>query len=125
MLPGLLPTTGDVSVTVPAGLDQAAVDRLLVIASAEPWEPKRWRVADAMPATEDDVLAHSIAWADHLRELAGEDAITGHEMGALAVRARESGLTEISLESAAAAAQLTRRLHPRAVPLAQLIRGTT
>jgi hypothetical protein len=125
VLPGLARATTDVSVSVPSDLDNPDTNRLLVLASTEPWEPKRWRVADAMPATDDDVLAHAIAWADHVRELAGEEAITGDEMRALAAHARELGLISACIDAAASAAALTRRLDPRAISLARLTRGTT
>lgn len=125
VLPGLARTAPDVSVSVPSHIDDFDTDLLLVLASTEPWEPKRWRVADAAPATDDDVIAHSLGWADHLRELGGEDAITGAEMRALATRARESGVSNPSIDAAASAAVLTRRLDPRARSLARLIRGTT
>jgi hypothetical protein len=125
VFPGLARTATDISVSVPPDFDRQGADRLLVLASTEPWEPKRWTIAEARPATDDDVLAHSIAWADHVRELAGEGAITGDEMRALAAHARELGVANASLDAAASAAALTRRLDPRAISLARLTRGTT
>jgi hypothetical protein len=125
VLPGVARTTADLFISVPLQFHDAGTNHLLALASTEPWEPKRWRVTDALPATSDDALAHSIAWADYIRELNGEDAVPGNEMRALEARARESGLTATSLRAAAAHAQLTRRLDPHARSLARLIRGTS
>jgi hypothetical protein len=125
VLPGLIPTASDISVAIPRHLADDDATQLLALGWTEPWDPTRWRVVDAMPATDTEVLAHAITWADHIRELGGEGVITGDEMRALEASARQAGLIQTSLEAAAGAAHLTRRLHPQARSFARLIRGVT
>jgi hypothetical protein len=126
VIPALLTTPPTVEVTVPAELlSDRDLTQMLVLAWTQPWEPMRWRALEAREATDDDVLAHNIVWADHMRELRGEGTIPGEEMRAMTRRLREVGLTNASIETALPGAQLTRRLSPRAVPFAAWLRGVT
>jgi hypothetical protein len=123
-LPGLR-TAPDLDITLPDDPPAPDADQLLVLAWTQPWKPSGWRVVDAVPATDNDVLAHNISWADHIRELNDEPQVSGDEMRALRARAREAGMAHGSIEVAARQAQLTRRLSPRALSFARLLRGVS
>lgn len=126
VIPGLTSTASTVEVTVPTEvLPAAGATQLLVLAWTQPWEPMRWHAIEAREATDDDVLAHNISWADHIRELRGELAITGEEMRALEARLHREGLTNTSIERAVFGAQLTRRLNSHALSYAGWLRGVT
>lgn len=124
-IPGLGPSPPEIEVEVPAKFRGTEARQLLVLAWAQAWEPSRWRVITAETAADDDVLAHNIAWADHIRDLRGEPPVSGEEMRALEQRLREAGLVSASAARAAQAAPLARRLSPRARPFASWLRGVT
>jgi hypothetical protein len=114
----------------PADIEVVMADELtprcglgLVLAWAQPWEPTRWRVIASRDASGNDVLAHSISWADHVRELRGEPPVTGEEMRALATSARGSGINDVAVEHAARGAAVVRRVDPGARAYAAWLRG--
>ena len=78
----------------------------------------------AIPAGDDDVLAHNIAWLDHLRELAGEPAVSADEIRASADRLVAAGLRP-SVAGAALLSPLDRGLSPAARSFAGWLRGVT
>lgn len=125
VVPGLNPSPPETTIEVPTQFAGNEGGQFLVLAWAQAWEPSRWRVIAAETAGDDDILAHNIAWADHIRELRGEGPVTGEEMRALERRLRKAGLASASATSALEAAPLARRLSPHARPFASWLRGVT
>ena len=91
-LPGLREARGGTTFTVPPETLPADCTQLLALVCAEPWASTHWRAVAAVAASDDDVLAHSMAWLDHLRELAGEPAVSAEEMRSSEARLRATGL---------------------------------
>jgi hypothetical protein len=114
--------TGKATFSMPKELDDAHVNQILVLAYTEPWTPDHWMIVDAKPASDDEVLAHNIAWADHLRELDGDPPVTGAEIRGLALRLREDGLAP-SIDVAVTGTTLDRRVVAGARPFAAWMRG--
>jgi hypothetical protein len=125
ILPALLDSPSAVQVTASEHVVAPDAHQVLALAWAEPWEPRHWRVVDAVAADDDDVLAHHVAWADHLRELQGDGAITGDELRALQGSLRRAGVGRTSVERAVQIAPMTRRLSSRGRRLAAWLRGVT
>lgn len=124
VLPGMRERPPNVSVTVPRDVRPNDATQLLVLACAEPWAPDAWHTVAAVKATDNDVLAHNVTWADHVRELRGEDAVTADDIRALLRRLRAAGLRP-STDAAAEGAELSRRVSPRAREFAGWLRGTS
>ena len=124
VLPGLRKPSGALSVTVPHDFAPPHASQLLALGYAEPWAPDHWRVVDAVTASDHEVLGHNLAWADHLRELRDESAVSAAEAVTLHRRLREAGLAP-SRDAAARTAELTRRLRPAVREFAGWLRGTS
>jgi hypothetical protein len=120
--PGLMDRTGKATFSMPKELDDAHVNQILVLAYTEPWTPDHWMIVDAKPASDDEVLAHNIAWADHLRELHGDPPVTGAEIRGLALRLHEDGLAP-SIDVAVTGTPLDRHVAAGARPFAAWMRG--
>lgn len=124
VLPGLTATPRRIVIRVPENVACSSAQQLLVLAWATPWTPHEWHVLDAVDASDDDVLAHGIAWADHLLEVRGAEVITGDEMRALEERLRSCALRP-SIDVAVQSAALRRDLNPAAQTFAAWLRGVT
>jgi hypothetical protein len=124
VVPGLRDTNPGLSVAVPRDAAPRDCHQILALGYSEPWAPERWTVVDAVVATDDDVLAHNLAWADYVRELRGEGPVSTEEIGALTRRLREIGINP-RRETAAAKAALERSLTARARELARWLRGVS
>jgi hypothetical protein len=123
VLPGLADAPKRVVVRVPETVASGSAQQL-VLAWAAPWTPHEWHVLDAIDASDDDILAHTIAWADHLRELRGAEVITGDEMRGLEECLRSHALAP-SLDAAVQSAALRRDVSPAARTFAAWLRGVT
>ena len=122
VLPGLREPRSRLTMMVPQEVAVPDASQLLVLGYAEPWAPDSWRVVDAIVASDSDVLAHNLAWADHLRELHGENGVDAGEALELHRRLRETGLAP-SRDAASQTAELTRRLRPGVRDFARWLRG--
>ncbi len=90
-LPGLRDAQEGPRFTVPPELLPEDCHQILALVYAEPWAAADWHSVAAIPAGDNDVLAHNIAWLDHLREVAGEAAVSPEEIRASADRLRAVG----------------------------------
>ncbi len=121
-LPALAKTAPKLDFDLPSEALKVKTDHLLVLAWAQPWNPRKWHVVKWREATADEVLAHNIAWADHIRELEELDQPTGEQIRELQGRLATWGvLAEAS--AAARLAPLVRRVDPKARNYAAWLRG--
>jgi hypothetical protein len=108
------------------------------IRTAQPWDPTLpavlalvvgspwtdvWDVVDSVPATPTDVLAHSIAWADFLRELQEDEPVDPTAVRALQQVVRDAFGEDVDVAAAARKAPLTRELRSSLRPFARFVRG--
>jgi hypothetical protein len=121
-LPGLRDARAGITFSASREALHDDCDQILALVCAEPWAAADWRVVAAIPAGDDDVLAHNIAWLDHLRELVGEPAASPAEIQASADRLRAAGLRP-SVERAALLSPLDRLLSPQSRRFASWLRG--
>lgn len=123
-LPGLRDAHKGTTFTVPQEMRPEDCDQILALVCAEPWAATDWHAVAAIPAGDDDVLAHNIAWIDHLRELSGEAAASADEIRTSADRLRAVGLRP-TVDRAVRLSPLERRLSARSRPLAAWLRGVS
>jgi hypothetical protein len=94
---------------------------VIALVVREPWQAV-WRVVFAEEASAEMAAAHFITWADVKRELLEEGPPPEPELESLIVAGSRLG-AQAQPDAAVAAADLQRRLHPRARAVAAWLRG--